>query len=83
MTKAEIQNIIGKWVFITGNPRIEEKAWKHSFPQDWFGRVIGYEVKLRTVFFQVRCYRRVSRDCSGKRKKHHHLTSTFKYLKFV
>jgi hypothetical protein len=82
MTNSEIQNIVGKWVVITGDPRISEKSWKYSFPQDWFGKVIGYKIKMKTIFFEIRCYRPVKRD-DGKREKHPHLNSRLEYLKII
>jgi len=47
---------IGEWVFITGSRQISDEKWKQSFPQNIFGKVIGYETRMRCKYVMVRCY---------------------------
>ena len=71
---------IGEWVFITGSSQISDEKWKQSFPQNIFGRVIGYQKRFngRVTYVMVRCYMKSrSRD---RRNIQTHIKAEKKYI---
>lgn len=64
---------IGTWGFITGNHKISDEYWRKRYSQGIFGRVIGYQIKLRTKHILIRAYTRNGRS---------HLNTTIKFFKY-
>lgn len=74
MKEKEIEAYIGKWGFVTGHKMIDENVWLRSFPQNWFGKIIGYK---KHKGFELRCYRKKRKN----EPRHPHLYCEIKYFK--
>ena len=68
---------IGDWGFVTGSDRIADTAWKRSFPNDWFGKVIDIKVRYSSLsgtkfppIIVLRCYRKGTKPHLNTNKKY-------------
>lgn len=73
-----INSYIGKWIIITGSPRISSEVFNRSFPNGIFGKIIGYNMMKG---FEVRTYANKNTNYDGKIERHPMMYGSLNHIK--